>query len=80
MLGITVFLLLIAIIRTLMLKRKTSIYKGSDDNERIDDYALKLQKMVQVPTVSVAGKPDPELFRKLHKVMEELFPNVFRVC
>ena len=73
-------LLLIAIIRTMMLKQKTSLYKGSDDKERIDEYAYKLQKMVQVPTVSVSGKPDPELFRKLHKVMEELFPNVFETC
>ncbi len=80
LLTITVFLLLIAIIRTLMVKQKTSVYKGSDDFERIDSYALKLQKMVEVPTVSVAGKPDPELFRKLHKVMEEQFPNVFKTC
>ena len=80
LLAVTVFLLLIAIIRTMMLKQKTSVYKASDDKGRIDEYAAKLQKMIQVPTVSVANKPDPELFRKLHKVMEELFPNVFSTC
>lgn len=80
LLVIITFLLLIAIIRTLMLKKKSSVYKGSDDKERIAEYTQKLQKMIQVPTVSVASKPDPELFRKLHRVMEELFPNVFSNC
>ena len=79
-LSLAAFLLAIAVIRTMFIKQKTSIYKGSDDRRRIDEYVGKLQKMIQVPTVSVAGKPDPELFRKLHKVMEELFPNVFETC
>ena len=78
--ALIVFLLVIAIIRTMMLKQKSSVYKGSSDKDRIDEYAEKLQKMVQVPTVSVAGKPDPELFRRLHKVMEEEFPEVFKTC
>ncbi|MBO7676799.1 MAG: M20/M25/M40 family metallo-hydrolase, partial [Erysipelotrichaceae bacterium] len=78
--ALIVFLLVIAIIRTMMLKQKSSVYKGSSDKDRIDEYAGKLQKMVQVPTVSVAGKPDPELFRRLHKVMEEEFPEVFKTC
>ncbi len=72
--------LTIAVIRTLLLPKKTSIYKGSDDLQRSNDYALKLQKMIQVETVSSRDDPDPAKFRRLHKVMEGLFPTVFSHC
>ncbi|MBR5341933.1 MAG: M20/M25/M40 family metallo-hydrolase [Erysipelotrichaceae bacterium] len=77
---ILLFLLLITIVRTLLLKQKTSVYHGSDDDKRSNDYALKLQKMIKVDTVSIKNQPDPDKFRKLHKVMEKLFPNVFKTC
>ena len=77
---LTVVVLTIAIIRTLLLKQKTSIYHPSKDIELSKEYAQKLQKMIQVDTVSVRDQPDPDKFRKLHKVMEELFPNVFKSC
>ncbi len=73
-------ILLVAIIRTLLFKQKTSIYHPSDDMELSKEYAQKLQKMIQVETVSVRDQPDPDKFRKLHIVMEELFPNVFSKC
>ena len=41
------------------------------------DYALKLQKMIQYETVSVRDEPNPEKFRGFHKVLANLFPNVF---
>lgn len=77
---VLIVLLLIAAIRTAMLENKTSSYHGSDDDLRSNAYALKLQKMIQVETVSYADHPDPDKFRKLHKAMEELFPNVFSHC
>ena len=73
-------LLLIAVIRTLLLKQKTSIYQGSQDEKRNREYAQKLQKMVQVPSVSHRGDDDPAVFLQLHEVMEGLFPNVFKTC
>ena len=73
-------LLAIAFIRALILPKKTSFYEGSKDEERSLDYALKLQKMIQVETVSSRDNNDPTKFRKLHKVMEELFPTVFSTC
>ena len=73
-------LLLIAVFRTLTLEKKTSVYHGSTDEKRYSEYALKLQKMIQVETVSHHNQPEPEKFRKLHRVMEELFPNVFSHC
>ena len=41
---------------------------------------MKLQKMIQVETVSSREDKDPARFYQLHKVMEELFPNVFSKC
>ena len=73
-------LFLICIIRTLLLKNKTTYYEESKDEERIMAYAKKLQEMVKVETVFVRGEENPDKFRKLHKVIEELFPNVFKEC
>ena len=75
---IILLLLLIAVIRTLLIGKKQTSYTPSTDQKRIDEYAKKLSTMVQFETVSVRGKPDPEKFRKFHKVLEKLFPNVFK--
>lgn len=77
-LGLIVLLLIIALIRTLLVGKKQTSYTPSTDQKRIDEYAKKLSKMVQFETVSVRGKPDPEKFRKFHKLLEKLFPNVFK--
>ena len=79
-LGIIVLLLIVCIIRTLMLPSKTTYYEESKDEKRIDKYAKILQKMIQVETVSNPNKADPDKFRKLHTVMEQLFPGVFGMC
>ena len=71
---------LFALIRALLLPKKASVYHGSEDEERSMDYALKLQKMIQVETVSHRDVEETEKFRRLHKVMEELFPHVFETC
>ncbi len=80
LIAIPIALLLIAVLRTLFLKQKTSLYHGCEDEKLNNEYALKLQKMIQVETESHRGIEDPDKFRKLHKVMEGLFPNVFSVC
>ena len=79
-LGIILVLFLIALLRTVLLKKQTSIYHGSDDEKRSMDYALTLQKMIQFETISVRDEPNPEKFREFHKVLKELFPNVFEKC
>ena len=70
-------LVLIAVLRTLLLKPKTTSFALSSDTERIDAYSQKLSKMVQFETVSSRDDPQVEKFRSFHKVMEELFPTVF---
>lgn len=80
--AVALFLLLFlfAVIRTLFLKKKTASYEMSEDRARIDAYAEKLSKMIQMPTVSIRGVEQPELFREFHKLLESLFPNVFATC
>ena len=77
---IILVLLAVCIIRTLLLPSKTTYYEESKDEERINEYAKKLQEMIRVDTVSYRDKPDPEKFRKLHRVIEQLYPNVFKTC
>jgi len=80
LLGLLLAAVLVAVIRTLFLKKKVSSYEMSSDEDRIDLYAGKLSKMIQYETVSVRGEDQADKFRGFHKVLEELFPNVFRVC
>jgi len=72
-----IILFLIAILRTLLLKPKKAFYEYSDDMDKSNEYANKLSKMVQYETISVRGENQEEKFRGFHKVLEELFPNVF---
>ena len=77
---VVLILFAIALIRTLMLPVKTTYYEESKDEKRINEYAKKLQKMIKVETVSYHEKKDLVKFRKLHKVIEQLYPNVFKTC
>ncbi len=80
LLGVLLLCLAVAVIRTLMLPKKKTDFKLSDDTKRIDAYAEKLSKMVQVETISSRNDPSLEKFRNFHKLMEELFPQVFNTC
>lgn len=75
--GALLLLLLAAVIRTLMLPRKTTTYALSDDEARVAEYAEKLSRMVQVETISRRGETDVEKFRAFHGLLRELFPRVF---
>ncbi len=75
---IIVVLFLIALIRTLLISNKETSYKYSKDKKRINLYSDKLSKLIQYETISYRDKPDVEKFRGFHKVLEELYPNVFK--
>ena len=79
-LGLLLAALLVALVRTLTLKTKKTDYRLSDDQQRIDDYAGKLSKMVQVETISDRSHCDVEKFRRFHALLEEMFPKVFAAC
>ena len=80
LLALLIAALLVAVIRTLMLPRKQTSYVPSTDEKRINEYAQKLSRMVQVETISDRSKAEVEKFRGFHKLMRELFPKVFAVC
>ena len=75
--GVVVLLLLIALIKTLLTPSKVAGYKPATDLKREEEYAKKLSKMVQCDTTSFEGENDPDKYREFHKVLKELYPNVF---
>lgn len=80
LLGILLLCLGAALIRTLMLPHKKTTYTPSEDTARINTYAEKLSKMVRIETISDRQDPSIEKFLAFHKLLEELFPNLFQTC
>ena len=78
--AVLIVLLLAALVRTLLMPRKTTHYRLSEEKERVDAYADKLSRMVQVETISDRADPAVEKFRAFHGLLEQLFPTVFSVC
>ena len=78
--GIIFVLLCVAVVHTLLIPNKTSTYKSPEVDERAIEYANKLSKMIQCKTVSHIGQTDLSEFDKLHKVFEEIFPNIHKHC
>ena len=76
MVGVLAALLLIALIRTLFTKPKTSTYAPDPDPEKAKGYAEKLSAMVQVNTVASNEDRRTEAFLDFHKVLASLFPRV----
>jgi carboxypeptidase PM20D1 len=78
-LGIVVLLLLIAFIRTLVIKDKNlDVEPHAIDPVKTEEYAKGLSQMIQVKTLSYQQDVDNVAsFEKLHTVMKELFPNVY---
>ena len=68
--------------RTLLLKKTpakdTKI--TPEESERAVAYGEVLARMVRDETVSFRGQEDRSKFYRFHETLEELFPNVHRVC
>ena len=77
---VLIALLMVAVIRTLCMKKKTAEYVPNADAARTDCYAKLLSKMVQYETISDRSDPQVEKFRGFHSVLEELFPTVHKTC
>lgn len=80
LLAIIVLLIAVAVLRTLFLPKKKTVYELSKDTERVREYSEKLSKMVQLETVSSRNDDSIEKFLSFHKLLEELFPTVFEKC
>jgi len=78
LLGVVVLLLLIALIRTLFIKKPILNKPLETDFHNAKAYALKFQEMVKVKTISYDEALDnKEPFIELKNVMRSLFPAVF---
>jgi len=76
LLGLLLFLLFAAILRTLLMPRKHSDYKPQAEEKRALDYAGKLSKMIRCKTVSSPENQQMEPFEELHTLLQSLFPLV----
>ena len=81
-LAIVVLLMSVCIFRAAASKPEfdTSIKPLYSPDERSEKYARILSKMIQCETISVRGEDDREKFNRFHKVLEQMFPNVYAKC
>lgn len=79
--SIVFILLLIALINTFRIKiEQKSEYTIEFDEKLSNKYAKDFSKMIQVETLSYdKEKNNIEAFLKMHDVMRDIFPNVYRV-
>lgn len=80
--GLILILAAVVLIRT-FLRKPTAAKQAKvtlDQSERSVEYGKKLAKMVQKETISSRFEPDRTKFYEFHELLEELFPNVHRVC
>ncbi len=72
----------VCLLRTLRLKHTAAYGARLDlpDDERAEGYASVLSRMVRQETVSAAGEMPREKFYAFHHLLEEEFPNIYRVC
>lgn len=79
---ILIILAAVVLIRACMIKPTSalnaSIEKG--DAKRADAYGKKLSKMIQCETISSRYDSDKTKFYEFHKVLEELFPQIHKMC
>lgn len=78
--GLLLLALLTALVRTLLMPKKTTAYALSTDEARVEKYAKKLSAMVQKETISNRNDPEVEKFREFHRILRDLFPTVFATC
>ena len=79
---ILLVLLVVLLLRAMLLKptaAKTAVVDLEND-ERAKDYGKTLAKMIQKETVSSRFDSDRAKFYEFHELLEELFPNVHKIC
>ena len=76
LLGILLLCLLVAVVRALMLPKKSALYRAPEAGGEALALAEKLSRMIQVDTVSVPECDQREKFLPFHALLQELFPLV----
>ena len=75
-------LCVVLVIKTAMMKPTPAkmLEVPLDTSERADVYGERLARMVRHETISWRNQEDRTKFYEFHKLLEELFPNVHKVC
>ncbi len=67
-------------VKSVKKSRKLTEFKPIYNDEEIEYYVTRLQKMIKCKTVSVKDSYDDTEFAKLRNVMEELFPTLHKTA
>lgn len=81
-LAVIVLLLAVALVKTLLTKPNTAAnaHVLPDNSDRAVEYGKRLARMIQCETISSRFEENREKFYKFHGILEEMFPNVHKVC
>ena len=81
-LALVVLLIAVVLLRAVFLK-PTSAQTAKvklDEGVRAEKYGIQLSKMVQKETISSRFDSDRTKFLEFHELLEEMFPNVHKMC
>ena len=80
--GLIVVLIAVVLLRAMLLKPTTAKEAKIilDTSERATEYGKKLSRMVQKETISSRFEADRTKFYEFHEILQQLFPNVHKVC
>lgn len=81
-LGLACMLLAIVFLRTLLLQPTVARTAKVDfvNDDRAKEYGKALSAMIQKETISSRYEEDRTKFYEFHKLMEEMFPELHRIC
>lgn len=80
--ALLILLLIVVLLRAVLLKptpAQTAKVK-LDDGPRAEKYGNQLAKLVQKETISSRFDGDRTKFLEFHEILEEMFPNIHRIC
>ncbi len=80
--ALLVLLVLASVVRAALLKPTAAKTASYDVEETPRAHALgeRLARLIRIETVSVDGVTDAPKFHTFHKALEEMYPNLHRVC
>jgi len=79
-LAVIVVTFAICLFRALRVKRKAPYNLKLENSERAEEYAEKLSELIQIETISDRNSGDTKKFYDFHNKLEEMFPNIHKVC
>lgn len=80
--ALIIILLILVLMRAVLLKPTPAqtAKVELDDSPRAEKYGNQLAQLVQKETISSRFDGDRTKFLEFHKILEEMFPNIHRIC